>query len=153
MSSEPSYNEVLLQHLDVPLRDGRIAVTADVDGLLIALEMAFPFPRNRLDWDRVPGAIREGDAGIRNASERFVEFMKRLIAEEHLAGTVFVIGDGPVDLAVSGDVRDIVNYLPQLTEAPQHTYVFPFPKVAWCASLSFEGWMDFGYALSSPPTD
>ncbi len=67
--------------------------------------MAFPFPSNRLDWDRVPGAIREGDAGIRDASELFVAFMKRLIAEEYLAGTVFVIGDGPVDLAVSGDVQ------------------------------------------------
>ena len=146
MNPESSYNELLVDSLKVPLSAGILSITKGVDHLLVALEAAFPFPRNRLDWDSVPGAIREGEVGLPDGSQMFVAFMRRLIDEQHLNGTVFVLGDGLMDLAVSGKVRDVTDYLLPITDAPQHTYVFPFPNVTWCASLSFEGWMDFGYA-------
>ncbi|MGF6711698.1 hypothetical protein QFZ41_002662 [Luteibacter sp. W1I16] len=148
MTDGSDFNGLLLQRLTVPLRDGILTVTREIDPFLVAIENAFPFPRHRLDWSQVPGVISAGGLGISGAPQLFVTFMQRLIADRHLTGQVVVVGDY-VELAVTGDVKDVTAHLAEIAEAPQHIYVFPFPHVAWCASLAFEGWIDF--ALAPPP--
>jgi hypothetical protein len=145
----------LLAKLDEPLRQGSLSVNAELGPLLKALEGAFPFPGNRLEWTLVPNTVTEmvgstpdGSSDIAESAKAFAVFIESMTAQHRLAGTVVVLGDGFVDLAVCGEVSDVTKYLPVIANYPQHTYVFPYPVVSWCASLMMEGYMDFAFAPS-----
>lgn len=143
----------LLAKLDEPLRLGLLSVNAELGPLLKALEGAFPFPGNRLEWTLVPdtvtemvGSIPDGSGDISETAKAFGSFVERMTAQHRLTGKVVVLGDGFVDVAICGEVTDVTRYLPAIADYPQHTYVFPYPVVSWCASLMMEGYMDFAFS-------
>ena len=72
--------------------------------------------------------------------------MAGLVAQRGLSGTVAAIGDGVGDLAVYGDVSDVVAHLSDIANFPQHTYLFPYPTAIWCAGLMMEGYIEHGYS-------
>lgn len=145
----------LLTKLDEPLRLGLLSVNTELGPLLDALEGAFPFPGNRLEWTLVPNTVTEMVGGapfassdIAKSAKAFAAFVEKMTAQHLLTGGVVVLGDGFVDLAVCGEVSDVAKYLPAIANYPQHTYVFPYPVVSWCASLMMEGYIDFAFAPS-----
>jgi hypothetical protein len=142
----------LLAALAEPLRGGLLTADADLDNYLSALEGSFPFPGNRLEWTMVPNVVTEmvstphASTSISGSAEAFAAFLGKMVVQHGLAGSVVALGDGFVDLAICGDVRYVVTYLPAIANYPQHTYVFPYPDVTWCASLMMEGYMDFAFS-------
>jgi hypothetical protein len=146
-------NQELLDALEKPLREGRLSVSDELSPFMLALEASFRIRSYRVDWstslryqvEDVP-AEPDGRSTYTFCASTFVDFMSRLVAEQGLCGTVVAMGDGAGDLAVYGDVADIVGHLSVIANFPQHTYVFPYPVAVWCAGLLMEGYMEFGYS-------
>lgn len=150
-------DQELLEALSTPLEHGLLTVAEEPTPLLLALEQAFPFEANRLAWWLVPGAVAETAPHIQGApktwaadARAFAGFLERIAGAHGLAGNVAVLGDGFVEVAVLGELVDVISHIPIIASFPQHTYVFPFPVVSWAAGLSMEGEMHFAHA---PPTN
>jgi hypothetical protein len=146
-------NQDLLDALERPLREGRLSVSDDLSPFMLALEASFPVRSYRIDWSTslrhvVWDVPPEPDGRRTQAFEAstFATLMAGLVAERGLSGTVVALGDGFVDLAVIGDVADVVAHLSDIANFPQHTYLFPYPTAIWCAGLMMEGYIEFGYS-------
>ncbi|KJV36400.1 hypothetical protein [Luteibacter yeojuensis] len=136
----------LLEALSAYIAMGRVRTTRDVEGFFSALQSAFPFGGNRIAWEEVPGAsIISAPAGL-DPSEAFVHFVRNTLAGEDIGGELVAIGDNQVNFAILGRFDDLLEVMPLITGFPQHTYVFPFPSLDWCANLTFEDVMCFGRA-------
>lgn len=136
----------LLQSISAEISSGDITVTHDTDAILAALDATFPFPDNRLDWSKVPGAIADGGPTTPHAPGDFVGFLSSLSTQLKLSGRVAVIGDNQINFAVLGELANVLRVLARITEFPQHTYIYPYPNVTWCASKTFENDFYFGFA-------
>lgn len=126
---------------------GDLVLDHDYWRLLGTIESRFPIVGSNIDWSAVPGAVCSGEMGLKESRQKFQEWFREVAERYSLAGQVCVVGDGPVEIGVVGSLDAIVQHLPLLANLPQHTYVFAYPDGDWCASLAFEGWMDFGYAV------
>jgi hypothetical protein len=146
-------NQELLDALERPLREGRLSVSDDLSPFMLALEASFPVQSYRIDWSTslrhvVRDVPPEPDGRRTHAfsARAFAEFMADLVAERGLSGIVVAVGDGVGDLAVYGDVSNVVAHLSDIASFPQHTYLFPYPTAIWCAGLMMEGYVEFGYS-------
>ncbi|KJV36397.1 hypothetical protein [Luteibacter yeojuensis] len=145
MMAGPTWAEAELRRsLNDAVASGRLAVSGDFDAFAQALANVFPFPKGRLDWCRVPGAEVVQAKG--DVAAAFVAFLRKAVGHVDAAQQVVVLGDNQVRFAVLGPIDAILAALPTITAFPQHTYVFPYPGVAWCASLTSEHDMCFGCA-------
>lgn len=146
---EESYEEEMLRRLAVPIAEGKIEVIDDLNAYLAALEASFPFIGSKVDWSKVPGAITVlvDEHGVReDIGNDFAFFLKSIVDSQHLDGPIVFAGDGPMEIVFRSSMNDMLSWIPVLSEIPQHRYVFPYPVVSWCAQLSLEGDMDFGYS-------
>lgn len=144
-----SYNALekeLIVSLDAAINTEALRIVDDASPYLLALEAAFPFTSNRLDWRRVRDAIEGGELGLPDAANVFTKFIGSSVSASDMDEVVAVVGDGPIAFAVTGTLRDVMPHMPHIVDFPQHSYVFPYPHATWCASLTFEGWMYFGHS-------
>lgn len=141
-------NDALLRVLSEPLEHGLISRVADVDPLFDALGRSFPTLGNSIDWKRVPRAISAGGLWLEDAAEKFSLFVAALVAKEKLTGSAHILCDSVDNAAFGGELDKLLPWLRFIAELGENTYVIPGPEVTWCAHLSFEGWMDFGFAPS-----
>lgn len=145
--SERDIGEEYLETLNEPLRNGRLRVDNDFFGLLDKIWDRFPFVGSTIGWSSVPSSVSGGKVEGADSGLRFQEWFAAVAQTKGLGGIACVVGDGPVELGIVGALPDVVDNLPALTDLPQHTYVMSYPDCEWCACLSFEGCMDFGYAV------
>jgi len=129
------------------VESGDLALDYDYWRLLQTIESRYPIVGSNIDWSGVPEAISAGEMGLKESRRKFQGWFGEIAERFSLVGPVCVVGDGPVEIGVVGSLDAIVQQLPLLASLPQHTYVFAYPDGDWCASLAFEGWMDFGYAV------
>jgi hypothetical protein len=139
----------LLSSLKPELDAGLISVVHDVGDILSALDSRFPFAGNRLDWSHVPDAVVADGPDTAEPSLGFQRFVRAQAAREGISGDVVVVGDNQVRFVVGGEISVVLGVLPRIIAFPQHTYIYPFPEVTWCANRTFEGDFYFGFAPST----
>lgn len=151
MTGRGDVGEEYLETIARPLREGLLRLDQDYGGLLAKIERRFPIVGTTIDWNSVPSAVSSGALGLPNTRQQFQLWFSAISEAKELTGQACVVGDGPVEVGVVGSIGEILDKLPDLTNLPQHTYVISYPDCDWCACLSFEGWMDFGFAAKSQP--
>lgn len=143
--------EDLVLALERPIEEGRIVVLHDVHDLFEVLGRSFPTVGNSIDWKNVPGAVSAGEIWAEEVEEKFAAFMTSIVKRQGLSGRVYALCDSTDEIAFRGDLADLVPYLRLIAELPEKLYALPDGEVSWCACLSFEGWMDFGYSPGDRP--
>lgn len=132
-----------LNHL---IRTGELVLLGNYHSLLDTLEVSFPFCGNTIAWSKVPGAVSAGEFGKRPSRDELRRWFEGVVEAYGLKGTACVVGDGPVELGIVGAIDVICAHIYELADLPQHTYLLSYPDMAWCACLSFEGPMHFGFS-------
>ncbi|UPG93765.1 hypothetical protein [Luteibacter aegosomatissinici] len=141
-----SIEDEVLASLQDYLESGRLAVMGKADPVFEALGAAFPVPINRIAFWDIPGHMKGGGDRGPDVQQAFAAFVRGIVQRDGLGGEIVAIGDNFVNVAIRGNIEDVLEAMPMIAAFPQHTYLCPFPNPSWCASLTFEGDFYFAYA-------
>lgn len=109
------------------------------------LMQSYPTKGSKIDWERVPNAVGTTEEDQAQQAGSFTGFFDEVCRTFQLSGYVIYVGDSATDFAVEGTLDSMRGALPEMLAIPQHHY-FVDSQFAWCACLTMEGEMDFGYA-------
>jgi hypothetical protein len=130
---------------------GMLRDIGDSTSIFRMLAETYPASGSKVAWSKVPGAISErfccGDQEV----EQFVMFIRGQKLNSMLSTNVTYVGDNATDAAVEGSQDGILSALPKLINVAQHHYLIG-PGCSWCACLTMEGDMHFGFAPSQEVT-
>src|ERR1700754_2765723 len=111
-------DQELLEAISMPLEHGLLTVAEQTTPILLAIEQAFPFEASRLAWWLVPGAVAEMAPHIPGApktwaadARAFAGFLERIAGAHGLTDTIAVLGDGFVEVAVLGEVVNVISHI------------------------------------------
>lgn len=102
---------------------------------------------SKIDWDRLEVAVdgtKESEIPGCSNSIHAANFFKLMVARYRLSGDVICIGDDFMEVALIGSIDVMVEYLSELFELPQHTYLSS-PNGSWVFCYSMEGYENFGF--------
>jgi hypothetical protein len=135
-------------NLSTEFKSGSLRHINDSTSIFRLMAEIYPASGSKIAWSNVPGAISDrarcGDQEV----EQFITFIRALKLTSTLTTDVTYVGDSATDAAVEGSLDGILAALPKLINVAQHHYLIG-PRGAWCACLSMEGDMDFGFAPSN----
>jgi hypothetical protein len=139
----------LLIELKDKINDGEIIVADDLDRHFDEIWARFPFVGSKIDWNQVPDSFTIR-IGASDWSETANKFILHVIEQTCLKSSDFVIvlGDSAVDVVLQIATSVLPQSIISIASLPQHTYITNDVK-DWCAVISMEGYMDFGFAPKS----
>lgn len=108
----------------------------------------FPVSGSRIDWRRVSGSLVDTEEEVDLQAGRFIDFLGGAIRKFGLSGDIIYVGDSATEFALGVALDCVARVLPALLAVPQHHYLIG-PGFAWCACLTMEGDMGFGFSPAS----
>lgn len=144
-----TFEDEIREALRAEFDTGSLKEAGTADEIFRLIKDRYPISGSKIDWRRVPGAIRCFEDIKSKRPERFIRFFDEACAQFELKGPVFYAGDSATDFALAGSIQSMRRALPELIDIPQHHY-FVGPNASWCFCFTMEGDMDFGSVAAAP---
>lgn len=144
-----TYEQDIRTALKNELDAGYLAEVGSAEDIFSLLMKVYPVSGSKIDWGRIPGAIKCNAGDEPEQVTRFLKFFDEMTSRFALSGPVIYVGDSATDFALAGSLETMRRASPVLIEVPQHHY-FVGPNGCWCICFSMEDDLDFARSNQSP---
>lgn len=144
-----TFDQELLEDIAEFIKEGDITIEGASCQYFTALNDLYPTICARIDWSKIPGAIRR-EAGRDTYVQDCIRFLERMREKYLLSGECVVIGDGAINVAISGPIETLAPVLERVLAYPQHHYIVP-RDYSWLMAFTFEGDMFLGFLPAKKP--
>lgn len=138
-----TFDQELLEEIAEFIEKGNITVERSSDRYFTALNALYPTACSRIDWSKIPGTIQR-QAGRDSYVQDCICFLVEMREKYLLFGECVVVGDGAINVAISGSIETLAPALELILAFPQHHYLFP-RDYSWLMAFTFEGEMFLGF--------
>lgn len=139
-----SPEQELLIKLAPRIELGEVAVVSE-DDILAKMNQELPFCGSKIDWESLEDKVHWACDDLDSTSILAEVFNKY---EVDLDAKLIVVGDSAMGSALLTDAQNLVGFIQEVTELPQHTYVLPL-EMGWVLCYSMEGFVDAAHVCTT----
>lgn len=142
------HEEELSKSLGMLFKSGEIREIGNSSTYFNRLAELFPSNGSKIDWCKVDQSVEDTEPQESKSIPRFIEFFDKICTKFSLSGDIIYIGDSATEFALRLSLETLRKALPEILSIPQHHYIVS-EKYDWCACLTIEGDMGFGFSHNS----